>query len=301
MKIMRLGQTRLAIAVTLGLAMAACQGDDTASGGGGSSDSGTDDRGTGGLGTGGQGGTAGQDGAQGGTGGQAGTGGADAAPSDARADVSGDTSVASDVRISDVTDAAVEGEAGTTCVSADGGDAQTHFQLYSFDNAGGGGATADLAAWSTFMMGPIAGSTDDSTPESASPGALHATITYSGYMGVTPVIESYHATPLDFSCFSALHISIKITSSVTYVYFVVLYVTSGAMADGPGYYTSNLLPGIADGNWHELTAPLNSGFTGNKAAVQRIGFKVFPLPMMPDGGPPTPPPVDVFIDNVWLE
>jgi hypothetical protein len=189
------------------------------------------------------------------------------------------------------------GPAGTNgpCPLLDAGGG--HFQLYSFEFGDGG--DADLAAWSTFMMGPIAASTDDSAGESTpKAGSLHAAMTYGGY-GTFPVLESYHAVPLDFSCFTTMHISIKITSPVTYIPFVTLYVTSGALAPGVGYFSGNLLAtnDIADGNWHDLAATLS----GNKAAIQRIGFQMYPPAAQPDGGPAVPPPVDVFIDDVWLE
>jgi hypothetical protein len=313
---MRLRHAHLEIAVVLGLAvtMAACQGDDTTGSGGSSGsgaaggDSGPDTGGQGGTATGGASGTGGADGsATGGStgtgGGQGGAGGMEAGPRDASPDVSGDASAPNDgPDASDAGDSGGEAEAAApvVCFSSDGGDAGVHVQLYSFDPGAGG--AADLAAWSTFVMGPLVASTDDSTPESANAGSLHATIQYASY-AAQPVIESYHQTPLDFSCFNTFHISVKVTSPVTYLFYIVLYVTSGAQPPGAGYFSGNLIQtnAIGDGNWHDLTAPLTTGFSGDKSAITRIGLRVYPLPMQPEGGPAMPPPVDVFIDNVWLE
>jgi hypothetical protein len=293
-KVARLEGARLAIA--LALAVAACNGDDSAAPTGGSAGAaGAVDGAAGGDSSGGSGGQGG--GSVGGGGGTA----TDAAP-----DTSGDVSSGSGGSIAtDANDGATPtqeanadggeaaADASIVCPSADAGDGPVRLQLYSFEGASAG---ADLAAWSTFSMGPIVASVDDSTPESNTPGSLHATITYTAF-NTSPVLESYHAVPLDFSCFTTFHVSIKITSSVAYVPFIVLYVTSGAVAPGVGYFSGNLLPGIADGNWHELTATLS----GNKAAIQRIGFQVYPATTMPDGGPAIPPPVDIFLDNIWLE
>jgi len=313
-KLPRLSGTPVAIAFTLACAGAvvACQGDDSTSppdsaatgGGAGASDA----TGSGG-GTGGQADTGGQSDAtgQGGASGQGGTAVVDSGP-DVRADVSAggggspasdasDASATSDRSEGAVSDGAPEASPGPCPIIDDaGGDGGFHYQLYSFNPAN----TTDLAAWSTFNMGPIASSVDDSTPESATSGSLHATIIYST-VTTFPVLESYHAVPLNFSCFNTLHISVKITPPVTPP-FVILYVTSGAAPNGPGYYSMNLLStaGIGDGNWHDLTADLNGGTApANKAAIQRIGFQLF-SPQL-DGGGAAPPNLDIFIDNVWLE
>ncbi|HEY3595134.1 MAG TPA: hypothetical protein VGL13_14715, partial [Polyangiaceae bacterium] len=237
MKLTRPGVTHFSLALLLALCAApACNGDDsTPVGTGGSApeagpDSAGGAGGSAGLGgsaggsanTGGQVGTGGSSGA-GGSAGNDGSAGGDASVGDARSDVTADvrsdvsaTTDASDASRSDASDAAIvdaapEASAGPCPVLAgdggDAGDGGVHYQLYSFSGAT---STADLAAWSTFMMGPVVSSTDDSTPESSTPGSLHATITYSGY-NTFPVLESYHAVPLDFSCFTRLHISVKFT------------------------------------------------------------------------------------------
>jgi len=78
--------------------------------------------------------------------------------------------------------------------------------------------------------------------------------------------------------------------------FIVLYVTSGAVAPGVGYFSGNLLPAIADGNWHELSATLS----GNKAAIQRIGFQVYPSTTMPTAA--VVPARRYLLDNAgWSE
>lgn len=312
---MRLSHAHLGIAFVLGVTafMAACQGDDT-TGTGGSSGSGGAAGGDSGQGTGGQGGTA--TGGSTGTGGQGGSamdasneaGGTEAGPRDAVSDVSADVSVPNDAPVaSDAQDSGGEAEAAApaACPSpegGEGGDGGLHVQLYSFDPGAAG--AADLAAWQTFGNGPVAASTDDSTPENPNAGSLHATMVYSGY-GISPVLESYHQAPLDFSCYSALHISIKIASPTTYIPFVTLYVTSGAQPRGPGYYSPmNLLTSnnVGDGNWHDLTAQLTgTAFTGDRSAITRIGFMLYPPGTQPDGGPAMPPNLEVFLDNVWLE
>lgn len=300
---------------------------DASSGGGGTATGGS--TGTGGTGTGGA------------TGGSTGTGGAvtDAAgdrstggtnDSGPRSDAS-DATVASDARdatpttdvappldvvpasdatdavaTSDVSDAGIGSDAtdGTACPVA--GDGGLHTVLYSFDLVDGG--ATGIGDWQTFSHGPITSSSDDSAGEgTANPGALHATITYAAY-GDFPVLERPYFAPfgpgsIDLSCYTRMHSWIKFGSPVTYVKDLQGYVLNAGAADGYGPFDDHqfngILDQIGDGNWHELITTLPA----DKTAILKFGFQLPALDVIPDAGTPpaVPPPVEVFIDNIWFE
>ena len=70
------------------------------------------------------------------------------------------------------------------------------------------------------------------------------------------------------------------------------------------YYSGAALAAIADGNWHELLITLG----GTTSAITKYGVEVHPFATAPadagpgpDGGAPVPPPVDILLDNVWIE
>jgi hypothetical protein len=340
-KLARFSGTHVTIALLLACActVPACGGDDTTTttgtGGAGGGTGGSGGQGGTGV-TGGSSGTGGTVGTGGtpGSGGTTGTGGTpiadgsagrdgaagqdasvdgsteagrlDATP-DVRADsTSGDSTVTSDASDaaarSDASDAGVadvapEAGPGPCPIATDGGDGGLHYTLYSF-NPG----SNDIFAWSTFNMGPVTQSTDDSSGvDSATSGSLHAVINYTGY-GTFPVLEAFQNIPLNLSCFNTAHISFRFTPPVN-LPFVDAYITSGTVAPYPGTYTANLLtPGnVADGNWHEVTLNLNAGSpAANKAAILRIGVQLYPATTAPEAGA-IPPPVELWVDNVWFE
>jgi hypothetical protein len=277
--------------------------------------------------------TGGSTGTGGATGGSTGTGGVVSDASNDRSDASGgtnmndggprsdasDATVASDaapgtdaspgndatdaVVLSDVSDAATgDGFDGNVCGFA--ADGALHATFYSFDFVDGGATgVADWTLWIDNNALPVGSSVDDFALESSTtPGSLHATINYSGY-GTFPVLErDYFSSPIDLSCYTRVHFWVKFTSPLTYVKQFQTYAGNQAneveYANFYDHVFGPFLDVIGDGNWHEFITPLPTART----AMIKFGVQLFSLDVQPDAGAPAvPPPVDVFIDNVWFE
>jgi hypothetical protein len=287
-----------ACAVFGAAALAACGGDDTNGGSAGSAGTSTGSGGTPGSGgTTGSGGTAGTGGTTG-TGGTAGAGGGT------------------------VSDASIE--AGCTCTGAACTPAGV---LYSFDPGADAGATT---GWSSFVAdsadsgltaGTVIGS---STAEGHTAlGSLEVTVPFSsfGAMEAVSIQHNFGDSPgrgaLDWSCKTKLHVWVKVAApdagSITgTVNGIQVYVQSGNVPDDAGFhgyerYSPLFVNGsvFADGAFHEVVVDLTAAGTAatmvNLTDINQIGVQVLGLAMPAEGGPATPSPVTLFIDDVSLE
>jgi hypothetical protein len=270
--------------------MAACGGDDTTGGAGGSTGTGGAAAGTGGAtNTGGStatgGGTA--------TGGATGTGG-----------------TLTDASVSDACTCT-----GATCTPAG--------VLFNFDS----GDAGDAASWDFFPTtltdggAPTKGTS--ATEGHTAAGSLTYTVPYTdfGQMAVS-LQHNYGSSPttgaLNWSCKTAIHIWVKVAgadgdagSIVPYLNGIQAYIQSGdptsdaSNMGGYAFYTSSFTSAstFADGAFHEIVVPLTptTGTPANPLDINQIGVQVLPLTAAPDGGGVTPGPVTLFIDDISLQ
>jgi hypothetical protein len=215
----------------------------------------------------------------------------------------------SDVRLADGNDAGPgsDGSDGHLCPTPTG-DGSIHVNLYTFDVVDG--SATGIEDWSISNAEPITTSTDDSALESTStPGSLHAQLTFPLGVGSFSLIERGFNNAQDYSCFTKIHMWLKITSPASSIGFMLgPYIIDinnvGAYGMSWSPFTNPNLASVADGNWHELMTTL----VGPKSTIAKIGLQIqSPTPAADAGSDassdarPTQDPVDVFIDNVWLE
>jgi hypothetical protein len=171
--------------------------------------------------------------------------------------------------------------------------------LYGFDLAGDAGT----AGWTVTggVTGSLALVLDDSDSCNPSPGALEATIQFTGPPDAadTGAYVTVNFNPnVDWRGYTQLHLSVKLRDPSNVVLSWQPWVQSGApeyAADFDTYVFGNGL--ISDGQWHEVI--LNLTTAGLGAAISHVGnitFKLFAAP--PVAGSP---PAFVDIDNVRLQ
>ncbi len=253
--------------------------------------------GTGGAsGTGGKGGAAG-----GGAGGKAATGGAGGNGTGGAGGVTGaggKTDGGTDSGAGGAADAHADtGPVDTTpCVTSFGAGNQL---LYSFDSGYGNWFAEVQNLGYSFGFSP--------TEHNTCPGALSMTVDFVSYGDPgASVSTTFGNTPANWTGFSKLHIWVKlVTTDYTAINGIQSFINSNGYAN---YSNSNVFLGgstFSDGAFHELVFDLNHPNTSTGAVffsvINKMGVQLLVKGAPTEGGVPSAAPVDVLIDDVWLE
>jgi hypothetical protein len=266
-----------------GALVAAGCGDSGGGGTGGAAGAGTGGRGgsgSGGTGTGGRGGAAG-----GGSGGAAGNGAGgrtDGGTTDSGAGGS-------------ATDAHPDtGPVDTNpCVTSFGAGNQV---LYSFDSGYGNWFPEVQNLGYSFGFSP--------TEHASCPGALSMTVNYGSYGDPnSSASTTFGNTPANWSAFGKLHVSVKlVTTDYTAVNGIQTFINSSGYAN---YANSSVFLGgstFSDGAFHEVVFDFaHPNGTLLLSVINKTGVQLLIKGAPAEGGIPTAAPVQMFVDDVWLE
>jgi len=207
------------------------------------------------------------------------------------------------------------GDGKTTSPSDGGADAgPLRLVLYTFDRQGGsseGGADAatDAAAntydWVAFPAGPLSLADDDSNLTNPTKGALLNRVSWKAY-DTTAYLEKTYSPQVDFSAYSKMHMWVKLPAASPTLVNVLPYIYNpgGAGVYAPFTTASSLPPGV----WVELISNLPTGPGSPLAQTRKVGLQIRARKdpnaspdASPDASGPPPPPMDIEIDNIWLE
>lgn len=248
-------------------------------GGKGGSGSGGKGGGSGGAGTGGKGGAAGADAGAGGvgTGGKTDGGIIDSGAGGAATDARPDT-----------------GPVDTNpCVTSFGAGNQV---LYSFDSGYGNWFPEVQNLGYSFGFSP--------TEHASCPGALSMTVDYGLYGDPSSSASTtFGNTPGNWSAYGKLHVSVKlVTTDYTAVNGVQTFINSNGYAN---YANSSVfLSGstFSDRAFHEVVFDFaHPNGTLLLSVINKIGAQLLIKDAPAEGGVPNAAPVEMFVDDVWLE
>jgi len=132
------------------------------------------------------------------------------------------------------------------------------------------------------------------------PGSFHVIAAFKAYASGSQADEhaygGYDFSFADWSLAKAMHVTIKVSPTSAPLASVQLYLQSGDNYAYDSVYDSIK---FKSGTWYEIVFPLPGKLDATK--VRRMGVE---LTLARDGTaniPPTPPTVDVWFDDVWLE
>jgi len=133
------------------------------------------------------------------------------------------------------------------------------------------------------------------------PGSFHVIAAFKAYASGSQADEhaygGYDFSFADWSLAKAMHVMIKVSPTSAPLASVQLYLQSGDNYAYDSVYDSLK---FKSGTWYEIVFPL-PGSKLDATKVRRMGIE---LTLARDGTaniPPTPPTVDVWFDDVWLE
>jgi hypothetical protein len=264
------------------LAVAGCGG-----GGGGGTGGKIDGGSAGGKGGTAAGGTTGTGGKGGAAGGAAGTTTVSDGGTDNRADSgSGGTDARTDTG---------PGDTGP-CATSFGAGSQL---LYSFDSG--------YSPWFPEVSGLDYAFGATKTDGHTCPGAVTMTVQFASYGDPSASLSTtFNNTPQNWSSYVKLHIWVRlITTNYAAVNGVQSFINSNGYAN---YSNSNVFLGgstFSDGNFHEVVFDLlhPNPFTGAVVlgVINKMGVQVLVQDVPQDGGVPAAAPIQLLVDDVWLE
>lgn len=167
---------------------------------------------------------------------------------------------------------------------------------------GPGFAMASTTSSPGSTLGATASSAWDGTTGNSCPGALHLAALFKGYASGTAPDEVINVD-LRFSGANwtgavALHAWVKVAPVAVPLKGVQLFVISGASFLYASVFEDKAFDG---GSWYEMVLPLEAGATFDPSSVRRIGLQLLLEREGTAGNPTSPPAIDVWLDDVWVE
>jgi len=199
------------------------------------------------------------------------------------------------------------GEAGAPVGGADAGcePEEPGVTVYNgFDGGvdGPGFSSAEVAADVDTTLKATTSALWDSQEGSRCPGSLRLSCAFKGYASGAAADEkgfmNYFFDRRDWSAAAALHAMVRVSPSAPPISGVRLFVLSG---DNYLYHSVLDATAFKNGGWNEMRLPLQSDTYYDPTKVHRIGVEVALLRSGSPGIPATPPVVDVWVDDIWLE
>jgi hypothetical protein len=168
------------------------------------------------------------------------------------------------------------------------------------DSSGFVGASANTNMHTT--LGATGSSAWDSEAGSGCPGSLLFSFNFEDYASGASADEkgygNYVFAPMDWSSSAALHVMIKVSPADAPIASLQLFVLSG---------TEYLFWGEFDdgdhktGEWYEMVLRPVAGTFYDPTDVYRIGVEVVLARAGTAGNPAEPPPMKLWLDDLWLE
>jgi hypothetical protein len=162
------------------------------------------------------------------------------------------------------------------------------------------GASADANMHTT--LGATGSAAWDSEAGSSCPGSLLFSFNFEDYASGSSPNEkgygNYAFSPMDWSNSAALHVMLKVSPANAPIASLQLFVLSG---------TEYLFWGEFDGGdhktgeWYEMVLRPVAGTSYDPTDVYRIGVEVLLARAGTAGNPAEPPPMQLWLDDMWLE
>lgn len=173
----------------------------------------------------------------------------------------------------------------------------------SFDHGieGGGFLEASSKGEVATTKGATALSLWDPDAGSSCLGALRFSFSFKEYVSGSAADErgfgTYQFKSMNWSDTAALHTTIKVSPANAPITGVRFFVMSGAYL----FYSSFDGSQFKSGEWQEVVLEPVSGDSYDPTNVFRLGIQVDLVRAGAPGIPATPPTIDIWLDDVWLE
>lgn len=178
----------------------------------------------------------------------------------------------------------------------------SHYDGFDGGLDGMGFASVVDSSSSATTKGATATSAWDPDVGKTCPGAVKLSAAFTDYAAAEEPVEQafldLRFDDADWTGASALHVWVRVSPSSAPLSGLQVFVISGA---------SYLYASIFDdykfltGKWNEMVIPLEPGANFDPSLVRRAGVQISLKQSGASGNPKTPPVVDVWLDDLWLE